>query len=431
MVELLVLGGGPGGVAAAQTGARLGASVVLVERAALGGTCVHAGCIPAGAFHRSASVLDEVNRAGELGVQAVVEGIDWEQVQGYAGRVVTKAAGLTRAAMQSAGVEMIAAPARFIAPGRVDCDGRVFENVPVVVATGAASFVPDVPQVQGGAVLTNNEAMALHRLPDRLLVAGVGRFSLEWADFFAHLGSRVTVVSPEERILPGEDADMAGFLQMVLEQRGVAFQLDVGTELPLPDADAVLFADTRTPNITGLGLETVGVAVDASGAVTVDGDCRTTTHGIFAVGDVTGPPWLSNRARAMGIAAASQALGVVSRFRPERLPRSVNTHPELAAVGMTEDEAVVQGIDMAVGYGELSTSLRGITLGEDQGALKLVVDTKFGEILGAHMVGVGASEVIAQVAAAMELEADYRDLARVRHLHPSLGELVTDAIAAI
>jgi dihydrolipoamide dehydrogenase len=432
MTELLVLGGGPGGVAAAQTAARMGARVTLVERAGLGGTCVHAGCIPSGAFHRTASMLDELGRAERVGVRAALEGVDWARLQAWVGSVVSKAAGLTRAALDSAGVEVVAAPARFTGPGRVEVDGRVFEGMPVVLATGAASFVPELPHVPSCPVLTNTEAMALDRPPGRLLVSGSGRFSLEWADLFAHLGSRVTVATADARVLPGEDSDIAGFLQLVLEQRGLRFQFGVAPDVALPEADAVLFADTRAPITAGLGLEIAGIEVARNGrGVIVDAECRTTAPGAFAVGDVTGPPWLSNRARAMGATAASRALGGTVRFRPERLPRSVNTHPELAAVGMTEEEAAARGMDAAVGFGELSTSLRGITLGEDQGALKLVVDTEFGEILGGHMVGVGATEVIAQVAAAMELEADYRDLARVQHLHPSLAELVTDAIASI
>ena len=432
MSELLVVGGGPAGVAAAREGARLGARVTLVERAALGGTCVHAGCIPSGAFHRTAEVLDELGRAGRVGVRAALEGVDWPQVQGWVGSVVTKAAGLARAALESAGVEVLAASARFTAPGRLEVAGRVIEGVPVVLATGAVSFVPELTAPPTCTVLTNPEVMALDRAPARLVVAGAGRFSLEWADLFVHLGSQVTVATPDPRILPGEDADIAGFLQLVLERRGLRFHAGDPDDALLGEADSVLFADTRAPNTTGLGLEVAGVEVEAGGGgVIVDAECRTTATGVFAAGDVTGPPWLSNRARAMGAAAAGCALGKTVRLRPERLPRSVNTHPELAAVGMTEEEAAARGIDAAVGFGELSTSLRGITLGADEGALKLVVDTEFGEILGAHMVGVGATEVIAQVATAMELEADYRDLARVHHLHPSLAELVTDAIASL
>ncbi|MDQ6922030.1 MAG: FAD-dependent oxidoreductase, partial [Candidatus Dormibacteraeota bacterium] len=195
------------------------------------------------------------------------------------------------------------------------------------------------------------------------------------------------------------------------------------------EADAVLFADSRRPNLGGV--EAAGLETGAEGGVIVDDGGRTSTPAVFAAGDVTGPPWLSNRARAQGMAAATNALGGSARVRPERLPRSVNTHPELAAVGLTEEQARARGIEPAVGFGELATSLRAVTLGEDRGALKLVVDPEFGEILGAHMVGVGATEVIAQVAAAIELEADYRDLATVHHLHPSLAELVTDAVAAI
>jgi len=431
MSELLVLGGGPAGVAAARTGAGLGARVTLVERASLGGTCVHAGCIPAGAFHRSAAVLDELGRAERLGVRAALEGVEWPRVQDWVGSVVSKAAGLTRATLQAAGVEVLAAPARFVAPGSVEAGDRRFDGVPVVLATGAVSIRPEAAPSVAGPVLTNTEAMALDRVPERLLVAGAGRFSLEWTDLFTHLGSRVTVAAAEERILPGEDPDIAGFLQLLLEQRGVRFELGAAPDLARREAGAVLVADDRAPDTAGLGLEAAGVTTGGGGAVIVDAQCRTSAAGVHAAGDVCGPPWLSNRARAMGTVAATCALGGSARFRQERIPRSVNTHPELAAVGMTEEEAAALGIESAAGFGELSTSLRAMTLGEDQGALKVVVDPGSGEILGAHMIGAGATEVIAQVAAAMELEADYRDLLRVHHLHPSLAELVTDALASI
>ena len=432
MPDLLVIGGGPGGSAAAQTAARLGAEVALVEPAGLGGTCVHAGCIPSGAFHRTATVLDELLHAERLGLQMELKEVDWQRIQEWVGWVVVKAAGLSRAALQAANVSVVSGLARFTAGNRLEVDDQVFEELPVVLATGAASYVPELATPPDCLVLTNTEAMGLDRVPGRLVVVGSDRFSLEWADLFAHFGSRVTIISPDPRILPRDDADIAGFLQLVLEQRGIEFQLDVvAPDLTAMETDAVLFADSRAPRTNGLGLETVGVEVGADGAVVVDGQCRTTAPGVFAVGDVTGPPWLSNRARAMGVVAASCALGATARYRPERLPHSVNTHPELAAIGMTEEEATAKGIEATIGYGELTTSLRGITVGEDQGALKLVVDAEFGEILGAHMVGVGAGEVIAQVAVAMELEADYRDLGRVQHLHPSLAELVTEAIVSI
>jgi len=286
-----------------------------------------------------------------------------------------------------------------------------YEGVPAVVCAGARSVAPE-------GVLTNDAVMGLAAPPRRLLVMGASRFSLEWADLFAAAGSRVTVVAPAGRILPEEDADLAGFLQLALEERGIAFVADAdaaeagGGERH----EAILSADTREPNLPGM-------AVDAT--------CRTRLEGVWAAGDVTGPRWLSNRARVQGQAAAVNALGGSAKVRDERLPRSVNTNPAFAAVGYTEAEASARGLDVAVGFADLAASPRALTLDRAAGALKLVVDPEFGEVLGAHMVGVGASEVIAQVALAMELEADYRDLARVAHVHPSLAELVSDAAASI
>lgn len=409
-------------MAAALAGVRRGARVALVERGALGGTCVHAGCIPSGAFHRTAEVLDEVSRAAAVGVRVGPAQVDWPRMQGWVGSVVTRAASITRASLEAAGVELVAGAGRFTGPCHVEAAGRLFEGVPVVVATGAVSAAPE-------GALGNEEAMALDRAPARLLVAGAARFSLEWADFFAHLGSKVIVATPGDHVLPNEDADIAGFLQVLLEERGIEFRLGSGPEGI--EADVVLYADARAPNVAGLALDAAGIETGLQGAITVDDGCRTSAARVFAAGDVTGPPWLSNRARAQGAVAAANALGGSAKVRPERLPRSVNTHPELAAVGLSEEQARARGLEPAIGFGELATSLRGITLGEDRGALKLVVDPEFGEILGAHMVGVGAVEVVAQVAAAMELEADYRDLGRINHLHPSLAELVSDAVAAI
>jgi len=433
VTDLLVVGGGPGGIAAAGEGRRRGASVVLVERAAPGGTCTHGGCIPAGAFHRTAALLDELTRAAPVGIGVADAAVDWGRMQDWVGRTVRRAASMAGATLESAGVEVLAAGGRFTAPGRVEAGARVFEGVPVILATGAVSVVPELAEPPRCPVLTNADAMALSRAPDRLLVLDAARFGLEWADFFAHMGSRVTVATPDERLLPAEDADIAGFLQVVLEQRGVQFLLGTRAEdaLVRVECDAVLFADARIPATEGLGLQAAGLPTGPDGAVRADVACRTALPWLFAAGDVTGGPWLSNRARSQGLVAATNALGGAARFRPERVPRSINTHPEVAAVGLTEDEARARGLEVGVGFGELAASLRGIALGQDQGALKLVVDTGYGEILGAHMIGVGAIEVIAQVATAIELEADYRDLARVSHVHPSLAELVTDAIASI
>jgi dihydrolipoamide dehydrogenase len=400
IADLVVVGAGPAGVAAALAGRRAGAQVVLIERGLLGGTCVHAGCIPSAAYHASAALLQDLRAAGPLGVRVESATLDWERAQAWASAASETVAATVRNRLSYADVRV---EVRVASIGAGGVDG--YEGVPAVVAVGARSVAPE-------GMISNDAVMGLPQPPKTLTVMGAARFSLEWADLFATAGSKVTVVVPGERPLPDEDADMAGFLQLQLEERGVVFT----SEWPDTPAEVALSADTREPNLPGME---------------VDASCQTRLPGVWGAGDVTGPRWLSNRARAQGEAAAANALGGSVRVREERLPRSVNTHPELAAVGLTETEAAARGIEVAVGFADLATSARAITLHRTAGALKLVVDPEFGEILGAHMIGVGASEVIAQVAVAMHLEADYRDLVRVAHVHPTLAELVTDAAASI
>lgn len=400
MADLVVVGGGPAGVAAALRARRMGAEVVLFEPGGLGGTCVHAGCIPSAAYHTSAGFLRDLRRAGSYGVEGADGRLDWDRMQAWASQATETVANQVAAQLRYGSVQV---EERTVAVGPSSVDGHA--GTPVVVATGARSVAPD-------GAMSNDAVMGLPRPPESLLVLGAGRFSLEWADLFCAAGSRVVVVAEASEVLPGEDLELVEFLRGELEGRGIRFV----ASRPDEPVDVVLSADTREPAAAGL---------------TVDESCRTGLDGVWAAGDVTGPPWLSNRARAQGDAAAANALGEAVRVREERIPRSVHTDPELAAVGLTEAAAVARGMEVAVGIAELASNARTLTAGRPAGALKLVVDSEFGEILGAHMVGHGAREVVSQVALAMSLEADYRDLLRVAAVHPSLAELITEAAASI
>lgn len=438
MAELLVIGGGPAGVAAALAGRAAGASVVLVEQGELGGTCVHAGCVPAGALHQTMAVKAQAAAAAQLGVQVQGVAVDWARMSAWASSVVTRVATISHFALQAAQVQVLHGPARFLGPGQLEAAGQQFQGVPVVVATGARSVAPQLPGHPNRPPLTNDTLLALDATPARVAVLGAGRFSLEWADLLREAGSQVTLIAASDRILPGEDAELAGFLQLLLEERGIRFLLaaklhavngaTVVTAAETLQVDAVVCADARVPNVKGLGLEAAGVRLGPDGSISVDQHQRTSAASVFAAGDVTGPPWLTNRAMASGAVAAANALGAAQQVRADHLPRSVNTRPPLAAVGLTAEQAEAAGRRVGTPTADLSLSARAAILGDPRGALKLVVDQDTEEILGAHMVGTQSTEVIAQVVLAMEAGIGYRQLLRPHHLHPSMAEVVGLAI---
>lgn len=435
---LVVIGGGPAGVAGALVARMGGADVTVVERARLGGTCVHAGCVPSAALHRAARARREAESASRFGIGTGEVTTDWSALQGWVGSVVQHAGSLSPAALEATGIPVLGTGARFVGPGRIEAGDRCFENTAVLIATGARPAPPPLPGRPARPPLTNDGVMALDHAPATVVILGAGRFSVEWADFLRAMGSEVTVVCEQERILAGEDADLAGFLHLVLEERGVRFLL--GTRVEAVDGDtvitsrgthtaqAIVCADERAPNTAGLELDLAGVETTTAGAVIVDDHLRTTAAGVFAAGDVTGPPWLTNRAAAEGVAAARNILGEAAVVNRTRIPRAVNTDPPLAAVGLTLEEAAASGRLGGPRICDLSASPRAIAIGDPRGALKLVVDEDTGEILGGHMVGADAPEVIAQVVLAMDAEIEFQRLSWIFDVHPSMSEAIAQAV---
>lgn len=436
--NLIVIGGGPAGVAAALAARMLGAKVTVVERSHLGGTCVHGGCIPSAALHRAAHAKREAETGARFGIRADGVSVDWAALHAWVGSVVKRSGTFPAFALEANGIPVLSTEARFVGPGHIEAGDRCFEPTSVVIATGASSVAPVLPGHPARAPLTNDGVMALDHAPKDVVILGAGRFSIEWADFLQTMGSTVTVVAEQERILSGEDAELAGYLQLLLEEHGVRFSLGttvdavnggkVVTSSGAYAADAVVCADTRRPNTSGIGLDAGGVTLDDDGAVIVDGYQRTVASTVFAAGDVTGPPWLTNRAMVEGITAARNALGDNVVVNRNHIPRAVNTDPPLAAVGLTVAEASSAGRTVGLRMCDLSLCPRAIAVGAPSGALKLVVDEDSGEILGGHMVGPQATEVIAKVVLAMHAEVGYASLGTVFDVHPSMAEAVAQAI---
>ena len=452
--DLVVIGSGPAGYTAALRAAELGASAVVVENQSAGGNCVPSNIL-----------LDTVRAALEA------QGLGLHGVLPSTGQPSFTRA-LARQAQLVAGVEsgirnlLAARRVRYIA-GRAELAPQAGSPAPrvavqlaeggaeelsaraVIVATGARGVPPSVPGLPPDGVLTSDQLLALPEPPPSLLVLGGGPaglvFALEYAFLFTAFGSRVTLAEAGPHILPGEDGELAGYLAQSLETAGLRVLTDAQVKgfdeedgerralLSTPAGDttvpaaAVVAPDCRLPYLEGLGLEALGARLSESGALAVDATCATSVPGLYAAGDATGGLMLSHAAIQGGRVAAESALGQGSRLDLRAVPRCIHTHPEYAAVGLSDQEAVAAGRQVRVGLADLSANARAAALGQQEGVVKLVADAATGEILGVHILGPQASELIGQAVLAMRLEATVYDLAATVHWHPSLSEALTEA----
>lgn len=439
--DLLVIGAGPAGVAAALRARELGASVALVEREQVGGTCLHRGCVPLVTSVELAHRLAE--RPGAAAGPASPEG--FAALQRRQTEVVRQLHSGTRLYLEQAGVSLVAAEGRLAGPGTVEVVERSgrrsgLTGRAVLLALGSVFVLPELPGIDLPGVWTSDHALDAGSAPPDLVVYGGGFIGVELAQLFQAFGSRVTLVEPGEQLLPGEDPEIAAVLEFVLAESGIAVQHGwTATRLEAADAgrvaiigpavrleaDRFLVADCRRPALAGLPAE-LGLMVRA-GALVVDDRQATSVPGVFAAGDLVGGRMLSHVARAQGIVAAEVALGRDARFDPVVSPRVYHVRPEVAAVGLTEAEAQAAGYQVVVGRAELGYNARALTLGQEIGLAKVVARRADGRILGVHLVGPLATEVIAQAVLALRLEALAEDLASIVPGHPTLAEVLAEA----
>lgn len=445
--QVVVLGGGPGGYAAAFMAADLGLQTTLVNREPNpGGVCLYRGCIPSKAVLHAAKIINEAKEAEHFGLTFGEPKLDLDKLRGWKEQVVNKLTGGLGQMAKQRKVRYIQAEGKFLDAHTLDLGEQgqlTFEHC--ILASGSRPVVPPMLKLDSPRVMDSTGALELKDIPERLLVVGGGYIGLELGTAYAALGSQVCVVEMTPGLLPGADRDLVKVLQKRVD--AVMSKLWFGTKVtalredgdkiivsmeaesgPFEESfDRVLISVGRRPNSENLGLENTRVVVNQRGFVEIDSQCRTAEPSIFAIGDVSGDPMLAHRATHQGRLAAEVIHGSKAVFEPVAIPAVVFTDPEIAWVGLTELEAEKQGIKVDVARFPWAASGRALTLNRPDGVTKMVIDPADGRLLGMGIAGVGAGDLIAEGALALELGILAEEVALTIHAHPTLSETVMES----
>ncbi|GAA5061398.1 dihydrolipoyl dehydrogenase [Nocardia callitridis] len=464
--DLLVIGGGPGGYVAAIRAAQRGLRVAVVEKERPGGVCLNWGCIPTKAMLRSAEIYQSVKDAADFGIHAEGLGVDFGVVRHRKDRIVTELTDGVAGLLKANGVTVLEGHARFTGPTTVDIfdagpspvfpDGPRYAAAPtttatrtvsatdVIVATGSVPAQLPVPGADLPGVITSDGAFGLTEIPARLVVIGGSAVGAEWASLFATFGSAVTVIEMQDRLVPLEDKEIGTALGRSFGKHGIGVltgstvtaiaSTDTGLRVSVSgahardiDADVVLVGVGRRPNTADLGLDKAGITTDARGFITVDEQLRTDVDNVSAIGDVTGKALLAHVASHQGLTAADVIAGHDAHIDYAVIPAATFTHPEIASVGLTEDAAKAEGHEVVTAKFPFAALGRAKTFGDTEGFMKIVAGHQHGEVLGVHIIGPSASDLITEGALAISLEATLDELADTIHAHPTLGEIGMEA----
>ncbi len=452
--DLIILGGGPGGYVAAIRAGQLGMNVALIEKEAIGGTCLHHGCIPSKTLLKSAEVFSIVKQAANFGIEVKEVGIDLPFIVHRVEKIVQRLSrGLTHL-MKSNNVTIYPCSARFLSNHEIELLGigeqgiEVISANRIILATGSrARAWPKLP-VDGRRIFTSDEALRHSHLPHSIVIIGGGSIGVEFAHFYATFGVAVMIVEQGHTLLPTEDRESSAVLKRSFEKRGITiltsahidsitdqqdhFMIRLAETDEAIRAEAILVAIGRRPNVDGLNLKKAGVTIlEESRAVIVNEKMQTSEDAIFAIGDVTTRPAFAHGAMAQGVYVVESIAGIERKpIELTSVPNVIYCHPEVASVGLTEDEARVAGHLVKVVKIPFSGSGRALIMDETEGFIKMVSD-QYGQILGAHIIGPGATELISEIALAKNLGATGLDIKRTIHPHPTLSESIMEAGGAL
>jgi dihydrolipoamide dehydrogenase len=437
----IVIGSGPGGYVAAIRAAQLGRKTAVIERDKVGGRCLNYACIPAKAVLRSADLLSEIRDGEEFGLKVSGVEVDYAAVQARREKVVTTLTSGVAGLFKKNGIELIEGDAALNADGQVLVGGEAIAAETVILATG--SVPRTIPGVElGGRVIGTEEAWALAELPARLAVVGAGASGAEIASGFARLGSEVLLLEALDRVLPSEDADISRLVDRGLKRQGIsvhtgtpvaevkASQGSVGFSYgsETAEVDYLVIAAGRGADVEGLGLAEAGVELDDGGLIRVDGALRTSRAGVYAIGDLVAGPALAHKASDEGIIAVEDSAGLQTHpIAYVDIPRATFCTPNVGSFGLTEEQAREQGHDVVVGKVPYGAVGGGTVYGDRTGLVKIVGDRTYGELLGGHIVGSRATELIQELVNVRALEGGFPEVARIIHGHPTLSEAVMEA----
>ena len=445
-MKLLVIGGGPGGYVAAIRGAQLGAEVVLAEKGNMGGTCLNVGCIPTKALLHSAEIYEEAKHAAEYGITIPQVGVDFAKVMVKKNAVVKQLVSGVSGLMSVNKIKVVKGAAAFSGKNEVSVNGEKIRFDKAIIATGSVPATPPIPGIDAKQCVDSTGALSLDAIPASMVIIGGGVIGVEMATIYSTFGSKVVIVEMLDEILPMMDRELTRLVRATLEKNGVTIKtgakvlsvtdkgavasvaVESGGKREELAAEKVLVSVGRKIDTGTLNLDAAGVKHDR-GRIIVDEGQRTSAPGIYAIGDCTGGCMLAHVASAQGEVAAENALGHKAVFNLVTNPSCVYTNPEFAGVGLTEEKAREQGIRYVVGRFPLMANGKSLIMG-GAGMVKILAGEKYGEILGLHMVGPRATDLITEGALAIGTESTLDEIIATIHAHPTVGEAIREAALA-